>query len=159
MIRQRDGKIVMVGSVDTGTGSTSNSDTAVVRLLPDGSPDAGFGIGGKVLVPYDLVADGTDVAYGVLQDSAGRIVLAGGAIATTGARATIARLLDNGTLDASFGNFGKGVYDLGADAAAFTGVVLQGTQIIAAGEYIIGADQDDVVARVQVDLIFAGGFE
>ena len=159
MIRQRDGKIVMVGSVDTGTGSTSNPDTAVVRLLPDGSPDADFGIGGKVLVPYDLVADGTDVAYGVLQDPAGRIVLAGGAATTTGARATVARLLGNGTLDASFGNFGKGVYDLDADAAAFTGIVLQGTQIIAAGEYIIGADQDDVVARVQVDLIFAGGFE
>ncbi len=38
MIRQRDGKIVLVGDADTGSGSTSNLDTAIARLLPDGSP-------------------------------------------------------------------------------------------------------------------------
>lgn len=158
-ILQRDGKIVMVGQADTGSGSTSNDDTAIARLLPDGSPDASFGIGGKVLVPYDLVANGTDVGWGVVQDEAGRLLVAGAAMNATGVVAVVSRLNANGSLDASFGAFGKKVIDLGGDGSAFTGVALQGTQIIGAGERVIGSDTDDLVARLNVDLIFADGFE
>jgi uncharacterized delta-60 repeat protein len=163
-IRQRDGKLVMVGSADTGSG-TENPDVAIARLLPDGSLDPDFGIGGEVVVPFDLVTNGNDTATGVVEDSAGRLVVAGGAIdsAANEASAVALRLLPDGTLDGSFGNFGKKIYDFGGSFALFTGVALQGTQIVGAGFVRSGsgpgAVSDDFVARIQVDLIFADGFE
>ncbi len=86
-------------------------------------------------------------------------MVVGGAISSTGARPVTARLLANGTLDEGFGVFGKQAYDLGGDASTFTGVTLQGTQIIAGGVVVVGTNQDDLVARLQVDLTFANGFE
>jgi hypothetical protein len=128
-------------------------------MLPDGSPDGSFGIGGKVLVPYDLVTDGTDFAQGIVEDSAGRLVVAGGAVVGMVARPVMTRLLGHGTLDASFGALGKKVYDIGTDSAVFSSVALQGTQIVSSGLSAVGTDQDIFAARIEVDLIFANGFE
>ena len=159
-ILQRDGKIVMVGAADSGSG-TINDDVAIARLLGDGSPDPDFGVGGKVTVPFDLITNGNEVATGVVEDSAGRIVVVGAAVADASSnfRSFGVRLLADGTLDASFGAFGKKVYDFGGDADLFTGVAMQGTQIIAFGQTTTGSDVDDFVTRLQVDLIFANGFE
>ena len=163
-IRQRDGKIVMVGAADTGSG-TANNDFAIARLLPDGSPDPGFGVGGKVVVPFDIVTNGADVATGVVEDSVGRLVVVGGGISSSGTEASslALRLLPDGTLDDGFGNFGKQIYAFGGTYELFTGVTLQGTQIIAEGIVQSGTSpdtvSDNVVARMEVDLIFADGFE
>lgn len=160
-ILQGDGKIVMVGAADAGTGSTNNNDFAIARLLPDGSPDPGFGIGGKVVVPFDLITNGNDVATGVVQDSAGRIVVGGAATydVSFDFRSAAVRLLGNGALDGSFGVFGKKTFDFGGTNDLFTGVALQGTQIIAGGQKTSGMNNDNIVARLGVDLIFADGFE
>ena len=157
----QDGRIVMVGAADAGVGSTQNNDVAIARLLPDGSPDAGFGIGGKVVVPFDLVTNGNDVATAVVEDSAGRLVVVGGATydATFDFRSFALRLLGNGTLDGNFGSFGKKTYDFGGTADVFLGVALQGTQIIASGQLATAPDSDNFVTRLAVDLIFADGFE
>jgi uncharacterized delta-60 repeat protein len=150
----------MAGWVDSGAGTTSNMDSAVARLLPDGSPDPGFGVGGKVLVPFDLVADGADVAYGITEDSVGRLVIAGGAAdVSLTTHPTVARLKNDGTLDMSFGSSGKKVYEFGGTAEVFTGTAMQGTQIIGAGQTSDGVNEDHVVARIEVDLLFADGFE
>lgn len=159
-ILQSDGKIVMVGAADTGSGAINN-DVAIARLLPDGSPDPDFGIGGKVVVPFDLVTNGSDVATGVVEDSVGRLIMAGvglDALSTNG-KAIALRLRPDGALDQTFGIFGKKIYDFGGDTALFSGVALQGTQIIASGFRAIGMDADNLVARLQVDLIFANGFD
>ena len=37
-------------------------------MLPNGLADASFGIDGKVLVPYDLIANGGDFADGIVED-------------------------------------------------------------------------------------------
>jgi uncharacterized delta-60 repeat protein len=159
-ILQRDGKIVMVGAADTGSGD-SNRDAAIVRLLPDGSPDPAFGIDGKVVVPFDLTINGNDIALGVVEDSANRLVVAGigGYDTMSNLHPVALRLLGNGDLDPAFGAFGKKTFDFGAANELFTGVALQGTQIIAGGIVSSGSDGDNIVARLEVDLVFADGFE
>jgi uncharacterized delta-60 repeat protein len=161
-IIQRDGRIVVVGDADAGSGSTTNIDLSAARLLPDGSLDASFGNGGKVLVPFDLVANGGEVATGVVEDSLGRLVIAGAANfdAQSNLHGIATRLRADGSLDTSFGVFGKKVFDFGGVFELLGGVALQGTQIIIAGQ---SGDQstsnDNFVARLEVDLIFGDGFD
>lgn len=160
MVLQRDGKIVMAGTADTGT-STSNNDVAIGRMLADGSPDPQFGIGGKVVVPFDVITNGNDVATGIVEDSAGRIVV-GGAVTIDDLfnfHPFALRLTSSGNLDQSFGVFGKKVYDFGGTANLFLGVALQGTQIIAGGQVTTDTESDNFVTRLLVDQIFANGFE
>jgi uncharacterized delta-60 repeat protein len=161
-ILTRDGKIVMVGQADAGSGSTTNGDVAIARVLPDGSPDATFGIGGKVVVPFDQVTNGGDVATGVVEDAAGRLVVVGASVVDGTnfyTRSFALRLMSDGSLDQSFGTFGKKVYNFDGDSDLATGVALQGTQAIMAGLTTSGSDTDNFVARLEVDLIFAGGFD
>lgn len=87
-----DGRIVVVG--DGG-----HRRPLLARLLPDGSFDPGFGVGGVVRTAPPTLVLPTDVA--VLPD--GRIVVVG--IGEVGARNVFAaaRYLPDGSLDASFG--------------------------------------------------------
>ncbi|MEO5558683.1 MAG: hypothetical protein ABIO49_02930 [Dokdonella sp.] len=166
MILQRDGKIVLAGSADSSSSVTANDDVAIGRLLPDGSPDASFGIGGKTVVPFDLLANGSDIAFGVLEQGNGKLVLAGATQydAASHFRGAIARLNPDGSLDNQFGVLGKKVLDFGFTNPSnqlMLGVALQGTQIIASGLIVVpgtGA-QDNIVVRLQNDLIFADGYE
>ena len=92
----------------------------ILRLLPDGSPDATFGKDGLVVVS-GVQADGGDA---LLQPD-GRILLA----TTVGAvcaisptvpapdRAAVARVLPDGQLDQTFGKSGKTVLPIGQAAA------------------------------------------
>ena len=157
-IVDRDGRIVMVGYADASTGTSPSYDIAVARLLPDGSPDAGFGYGGRALVAYDLGGINTDFGYGVIEDPEGRLVVAGTSISDTSEVATITRLRADGQLDADFGVFGKAILDFGSDYGSAYGVALQGTQLIVAGERA-SSDLEDFVVRLAVDLIFADGLE
>ncbi len=67
---QPDGKIVVVGHAFNGT----NLDFAVARYNANGTPDMGFGTGGKVMTD---IAGGDDLAYGVIIQPDGKIVVAG----------------------------------------------------------------------------------
>jgi uncharacterized delta-60 repeat protein len=69
---QADGKIVLASSSFNASG---NFDFAVLRLNPDGSPDSGFGTGGKVVIPFDNFANEEAVAIAVQPD--GKIVVVG----------------------------------------------------------------------------------
>ena len=161
-ILTRDGKIVMVGQADAGSGSTTNGDVAIARVLPDGSPDGSFGVGGKVVVAFDQVTNGAEVATGVVEDPAGRLVVVGTTLVDETnfySRTFALRLRSNGDLDPSFGSFGKKLYSFDGNSDLATGVALQGTQPIMTGLTTSGTDVDDYVARIEVDLIFANGFE
>jgi len=159
---QSDGKIVVAGWAETGASVT---DFAAVRLNEDGSPDPGFGTGGKVVIPFDLGGYLTDEALAVAIQNDGRIVLAGAAEYTENADHdfAIARLLPNGSLDASFGFGGKASvpFDMGGDLAdiAYDVMIQADGKIVVAGTVASGADDTDFgVARLLPDGSLDPGF-
>ena len=100
--RQADGKLVATGNATLC--SASPFDTVVLRLLPDGSPDAGFGEGGWRCIGPALPSSGGAVAI----DDAGRILVAGSAFAGGGNpdRLVVLRLGTDGAPDGNFGDDG-----------------------------------------------------
>jgi uncharacterized delta-60 repeat protein len=72
---QSDGKILLGGTVQNSDGSR---DFALVRMTPEGPPDAGYGTGccGSQIVPFDLVTAGNDRASALVLDG-GRALLVG----------------------------------------------------------------------------------
>ncbi len=161
-----NGRIVLAGYANSSASATANNDAAVVRLLPDGSNDAGFGFGGKVLVAFDLQPSGVDAAIGVTEQPNGRILLAGTSVAGPVQFGTMVRLTQAGALDQSFGVLGKKTYDFALatpDGQAFTSATLQGTQIIVNGLAYVPpggfSSLDNIVVRLEDDTIFSDGFD
>lgn len=162
---QRDGRIVVVGPAALGAGL--NMDFAAARFLPDGSLDAGFGIGGRTLVPFDLLPDGQDLALAVTEEANGRLLLAGAAQIGDGSTlaGTIARLRPDGTLDLSFGTQGKRTYLLGLsvmDSQALLNFAWQDSRLLVSGIAVVEPVPngiDNFVLRLDIDLLFADGFE
>ncbi len=96
---QSDGKIVAAGTLNSFQGSTENF--ALARYNSDGSLDATFGSGGKIIT--DLFGD-FDRAAGLVINADGKIVVAG-MTSQPGALADFAlvRYNSDGSLDATFG--------------------------------------------------------
>lgn len=92
-------KIVVVGI--TGT----NSNFAIARYGTDGTLDATFGTGGKVITDLGA-ASNIEKAFSVAVDSSNRIVVGGDIDFGGGADFVVARYLENGNLDT--GGFGAG---------------------------------------------------
>jgi uncharacterized delta-60 repeat protein len=167
MILQQDGRIALMGYADSSASAGDNFDAAVVRFLPDGTPDAGFGSGGIVLVPFDLTANGLDYFVGGVEQSGGRLLLVGTSLGSPVQYATAVRLLPSGAPDPDFGLFGKATYDFGLtvpDGQVFTGIALQGSHAIAGGIAYVppGGDTtyiDTYLVRLSMDAIFADGFD
>ncbi|VXA95453.1 conserved exported hypothetical protein [Flavobacterium sp. 9R] len=87
---QSDGKIIIVGSFTSYNGTAVNR---IARLLPNGSLDATFNIGSGC----------NGQVYGIAVQSDGKVVIVGNFSTYNGNTALkIARLLPDGTLDASF---------------------------------------------------------
>ena len=129
VIIQADGKIVAVGTSDSG-----NSDFALIRYHPDGSLDTSFGTGGKVAT--DFGNSTFDAAGDALIQPDGKIVAAGYTLPTGSPRDfALARYNPNGTLDTSFGNGGTVITSFGSDADTAYAVALQTDgKLVVAGE-------------------------
>jgi len=139
---QNDGKILLAGYSDTGSGEGINY--VLSRLLPDGSFDASFDGDGIAEVDFALADD--RVTSMALQ-SDGKIVLAGYSV-DAGYDATVARLNPDGSLDTSFGVGGKVRTDVAGLADEFAGVLVQSDgKIVAAGYANDGVSDKLMVAR------------
>src|SRR5262249_48090218 len=90
-------------------------DFGVVRLLPSGQFDPGFGVDGVATIDF---AGGFDAATWVGVDSRGRIVVAGVA-AEDSPDFGIARLMPTGKLDRAFGDDGTVFPPIGKDTRFF----------------------------------------
>jgi uncharacterized delta-60 repeat protein len=111
MAMQPDGKLVLAGQSNAPftrdllgnlLGVLNKTQSFMVaRLLPNGTPDPGFGQGGVLVIPVGQYSIGDAVA---LQPD-GKIVLAGSALKGTIVSATI-RLMPDGSFDRSFGSAG-----------------------------------------------------
>ena len=148
---QPDGKIVAAGTlfVNFDPGEQSDTDFALARYNPDGSPDATFGTGGQVMTDFVGMEDD---AFSVLIQPDGKIVAVGSANnpATFYDFAAV-RYLSNGTIDATFGVGGKVSTDFGDqnfDRARSAALQADG-RIVAAGFAISqnGGVQNFAVAR------------
>src|SRR5436190_6456449 len=161
---QPDGKIIAAGTVfvDFNPGDSSDTDFALARYNPDGTPDATFGKGGQVSTDFLGLEDD---AFSVLIQPDGKIVAIGSANdpATFYDFAAV-RYLSNGTLDTTFGVAGKVHTDFGDqnfDRARSAALQPDG-RIVAAGFAISqnGGVQNFAVARYSsngiLDTTFSG---
>ena len=100
-IVQPDGKLVaLVAYVDETRQGPGRANLSLLRYNVDGSLDATFGEAGKA-----LVLERTFTSGGLALDSTGRFLVAGGIFD----RPFVARLLSDGSLDATFGRAGRRV--------------------------------------------------
>ena len=138
---QSDGKVLAAGFAFVGP---QDPDFALVRYNADGSLDAGFGNGGKVLTNFG----GQDIALAIAVQTNGKIILAG----ASGFDFGLARYNANGSLDTTFGNGGKVTTDLSANDEVHAMALQTDGKIVAAGSAtpLVGS-QSFALARYNTD--------
>jgi uncharacterized delta-60 repeat protein len=147
---QRDGKIVVTGDALC---EDLEKCFGAARLNPDGSLDAGFGVGGIARHAPVRRTEAHDVA--VQPD--GRIVLAGGWFRGGDANdddlACVMRLLPDGRLDPAFSRDGVVRLDHGHGDDDLEAVAIQGRRIVVAGagRLIAGSRGGFAVVRFRPD--------
>jgi uncharacterized delta-60 repeat protein len=151
---QPDGKIVVAGTSSVH-GSGTGGNFALARYNVDGSLDATFGTGGKVIT--DFINNGSDEAHVLALQPDGKIVAAGHV--AWGFDFALARYNPDGSLDVSFGNGGKVITsDAGYDW--FSAVALQPDGKIVVAGWSGGGfySADFVLARYNFDGTLDAGF-
>lgn len=156
MTLDASGRIVAAGYSRVFDGIAFHVDSAVARFRTDGTLDPTFNPNGPrpgvVITP---VSPDYDVNVRVAIDNLGRIVAAGDAFVGVGSGffdITVSRYLSNGTLDASFGNGGVVVTNVGPGDSDDDA---EGLEIENDGKILVGGstgnfflfDSDFMVAR------------
>jgi uncharacterized delta-60 repeat protein len=145
VIQQSDGRLVVAGYVRVG----SYYDFALVRYNSNGSLDTTFNGIGKVSTP---IGSGSDEAYSVIQQSDGRLVVAGYMQVGSSHDFALARYNDDGTLDLTFNSTGKVVTPIGSGSDKAYSVVQQSDgKLVAAGFAKQGSYYDVALARYNPD--------
>ncbi|MEK6698253.1 MAG: S8 family serine peptidase [Nitrospirota bacterium] len=158
MTIQTDGKIVMAGSALRSVAGSffPDSDVALARYNPDGSPDASFGAGGTVITDFGLA----DQAYAVVIQSDGKLVIGGNMVTsdTSFYDFLLARYNPDGTLDSSFGNKGMVTTDINKNEDRANALIIQLDGKLVAGGYgisgcysLIGCISDFALIRYNTD--------
>lgn len=157
MAVQPDGRIVLVGSRDTGS-ADGTRDFMVIRLLGDGTLDESFSGNGYAFANFALpgpLVRSIDEANAVALQLDGGIVVAGRAERAVGDfEVAVARLLPDGTWDDSFGTNGRVAFGIDDDGPTFdeaSAVAIQSDgRIVVAGTSAAG-DSRMLVARLTAD--------
>jgi uncharacterized delta-60 repeat protein len=139
---QPDGKIVIAGYANLGL--PASDDFALARYNADGTLDAGFGTGGVVTTG---MGPGPDLAYALVLQPDGKIVVAGESFSGTDTDFALARYGADGTLDPSFGGDGKVTTDFGSDEVANAFALQPDGKIVVAGSRDAGPGRDFALAR------------
>ena len=114
VVRQADGKILLVGYVIDRSGMFRERDFAIARYNANGTLDTSFGTNGKVLTDF---SNGADAAASAVLQTDGKLLVAGHTYADldpgqTETDIAVARYNVDGSLDTTFGNSGKVVIDI-----------------------------------------------
>ncbi len=126
VVEDTNGNLVVAGRAIDAQGDTL---VMVWRLLPNGEFDTSFGFGGvNSLDPSNGMPGSNDVAAMAI-DGAGRIVIAGTVATATDTDIFVARFLDDGNLDQTFG--------------VTTGFAFAGNDLL--------ADHDDTATGLAID--------
>ncbi|KQV11986.1 MULTISPECIES: hypothetical protein [unclassified Kitasatospora] len=141
------GRITVGGSADANAGGPF--DLALARYNPDGSLDAGFGTGGKVLTNVGPGQTDEDLRGLVIQRS-GKILIGGSTAPTeflVDSNFLVGRYNEDGSLDQSFGDGGFVVTPTSTgngDNEIFNIALTRTGKLVAAGECERGATGRDV---------------
>jgi len=159
---QPDGKIIAAGTDFVNFSSEDNSDTdfAIARYNPDGTPDTTFSVDGQVTTDFDGF---NDDAFSILVRPDGKLVAVGSAKNPANFYDfAAARYLSNGTLDTTFGVGGKVRTDFGDHNfdQARSAVLQPDGKIVATGFAISqnGLVQNFAVARYTSSGVLDTGF-
>ncbi len=150
VVVQPDGRILVAGSTSGDGRGSDVHDFALVRYLPDGNLDRGFGRDGAVRTDFGA---SDDLAFGLALRPDGGIVLSG----TSGRwapRVAMARYQVDGDLDPAFGTAGKVTTDLdGSDEGV--GIVIRPDGAIV---LVTGTGDDVLLARFTSSGVSDGTF-
>lgn len=162
----RQGRIVVAGARQIWDGT--DHDFFVARLDAQGQLDASFNGGGIVTVLFDLASPAVDEAWDLVVQSDGRILVTGSATRTSAPTYSFAaaRLTANGQLDPAFGVGGKSVgtfappsQTAASSDIAYASAIGNGGLMVAGNGRAQGGDFRFGVAKLQLDAIFADGFQ
>jgi uncharacterized delta-60 repeat protein len=103
-IQQSDGKLVVAGDTYDAAIGFSTCNMALVRLNTDGSLDTTFNTYGKKTIDF---GGNEDIAYSVIQQNDGKLVVAGRTRNSTASNMALVRLNTDGSLDSTFNGTGK----------------------------------------------------
>lgn len=153
-----DGRIVIAGTANESA-PTAEIRFGVARLLPDGTLDAAFNANGTTTVAFDPgTGISTAYAFGIVVESDGKLLIPGYAntspLSMLNMDVAAARLNDDGSPDATFGNNGRVTvgFDLeanGIDAAVAAAeqpdgrVLLVGTALNSTTQYAVSLRLED----------------
>jgi len=138
---QSDQRIVVAGY----SGNEGSFDVALARFSTDGSLDATFGIGGRVIT--DL-GGGSEAGEKVVVQPDGKILVGGYSNNGDNPNFALLRYATDGSLDTTFGVGGKVITDMGGSVDYGSGVALQiDGRIVLAGQSNVGGNPDFAVAR------------
>jgi uncharacterized delta-60 repeat protein len=149
---QSDGEFVVAGEATSYGTSAPTTLGVVARFNVDGTLDAGFGSGGKVMVPGG--PDDTVSAIAIQDD--GKIVIAGDHSAYIGprdfSRPLLVRLNTDGSLDAAFNAAAAAAFGhLSESVWGLKGLVLQPDGKMVVTGYDFAADHGNRVAVFRVN--------
>jgi uncharacterized delta-60 repeat protein len=142
MVLDGSGRIVVAGTTATGT----TSALGLVRYSSGGVLDTTFGTAGKVITSFTGL---TASAAGLAQDQNGHLLVAASVVGGAAGDVALARYsATDGSADATFGNGGKVVTDLGSanDSAAGLAVQANGRIVVtgsSAGSFALARYQGD----------------
>ncbi len=117
---------------------------SLFRLNADGTVDESFGNNGEVQV---AVQDGEAVAYDMVAQADGRLVVVGSYDNGKYREVLLGRFLANGQTDTSFGTAGLVRNDLGYDSVGYGVVVQKDGAILATGFTEMGNGKDIILLR------------
>ena len=129
LIRQADDKYVVCG-LSYRNATEPNGSMLAVRINPDGSPDAGFGVGG--IWRHEPVS-GYSSAQDCIVLPDGSLLLAGATGDSSRATPTVAHLTSDGRLDTRYWDSGFSRIDVGANAGIQSIVAVDDRSIAMAG--------------------------
>jgi uncharacterized delta-60 repeat protein len=138
---QPDGKILLGGACSNG----SNRDFCIARFNSDGTLDTSFGTNGKVI---QNIGSADDYGNSLAIQPDGKILLGGYCKNGSNDDFCIARFNSDGTLDTTFGSYGKIIQPIGSDNDEGYSLAIQSNGKILLGGYCQGASNlDFCIAR------------
>jgi uncharacterized delta-60 repeat protein len=139
---QSNGRIVLAGYSTT----TLDHDFSLVGYTANGTLDSTFGNGGSVTTDFSGATD--DIAYVMMMQSDGKLVVAGRTGDYPQNNFAVARYSSDGQLDQTFGVGGKVVSDFSSIDQAYGVAIDSNGKILLAGvAFANGANFDFTVAR------------